>query len=79
MEQEKVKMAVNGIHIGDYFIDFVIDEKIVLEIKATPRFSRRDVLQVIRYLKTTGLNLGILAGFSRKELIYKRILRGYDH
>jgi len=77
-EQLRVDIRAEKMHIGHYFMDFVIEGKIVLEIKVSPKFSRKDILQVLRYLKETGMNLGILAAFSRIELIYKRILRGLN-
>lgn len=75
-EQNKIILGKDG-SIGFYYIDFVIENKIVLEIKAAPRFSRPNIIQVLRCLKETGLELGILANFARKELIYRRILRGF--
>ncbi|MDD4179625.1 MAG: GxxExxY protein [Candidatus Margulisbacteria bacterium] len=77
--KEQVKVGIKRpAYIGTYYLDFVIEEKIILEIKATPRFSRNNILQVLGYLRETGLELGILANFSRKEVIYKRILRGFN-
>ncbi len=75
-EQVEVSISKEG-SIGCYYIDFVIENRIVLEIKTVPRFSRANILQVLRYLKETGIELGILATFARRELIYRRILRGY--
>ena len=77
-EQLKVDLKIENECFGRYFIDFLIEDKLVLEIKAVPKFSRKAVLQVLRYLKETGINLGILASFSKNELIYKRILRGFN-
>ena len=73
-EQLLVDLKYNQEKIGKYYIDFLIDNKIVLEIKATPVFYSRDIKQVIAYLKATGLTLGILAGFSKYELKFRRIL-----
>ena len=75
-EQVKVPISKKG-PLGCYYIDFVIENRIVLEIKTVPRFSRANILQVLRYLKEAGIELGILATFSRRELIYRRILKGY--
>lgn len=66
-------------YIGCYYMDFLIDNKIVLELKAKKQLSRIDYLQVVRYLRETGFELGILSTFSRNELIYKRILRGHSN
>jgi len=75
-EQVPVDIAYNKKRIGKYYLDFVIDNKIVLEIKTAFRFYPRDVKQILAYLKATGLELGILASFSKGELKFKRILKG---
>lgn len=75
-DQLPVKLKAFGEEIGKYFIDFVIENSIVLEIKVGPRFYPRDIKQVLGYLKSTGLALGIVALFSRTELRFKRILKG---
>jgi GxxExxY protein len=75
-EQVPVNLNYDGKNIGKYFIDFVVENKIVLEIKVAPRFYLRDVKQVLGYLKAAGLPLGISASFGRGELKFKRILKG---
>lgn len=65
--------------IGDYFVDFVIDGKILLELKAKDFYTSKDINQVISYLKTLGLRLGILANFRAEKLIYKRIINPDYH
>jgi len=69
-----VDLSFEGKKIGKYFLDFLIDDKIVLELKATPRFNRQDFRQVSAYLKAKNLKLGILANFRGDKLQYKRIL-----
>jgi GxxExxY protein len=60
--------------IGKYFFDFLIDNKIILEIKAIPCFKNSDYKQVSAYLKSKNIKLGILANFRTDKLTYKRIL-----
>ncbi len=74
--KEQVPFAVKfrGKIIGRHFLDFLIYGKVILEIKQGDRFSRSDITQVTGYLRTTGLRLAILARFSRKGLIFKRIV-----
>lgn len=69
-------MEFQGRFIGRYYIDFVIDHKLVLEIKARANFYRGDIQQVLGYLKKSSLALGLLASFSRDGVKVKRILRG---
>lgn len=62
--------------IGTYYLDFVIEKRIVLELKAVPRLLPIHFRQVSSYLKETGLELGILANFRGDRLVFKRILNG---
>lgn len=75
-EQLPVKLLFNEECLGIYYLDFLIDEKIVLEIKNSSKFYTRDIKQVLGYLNAKNLELGILACFSKNGLIYKRILKG---
>ena len=76
LEQVRTDFNYNGKLIGRYYLDFIIDHKLVLEIKVTPSFSTKDIMQVLNYLRQSGLELGILATLNRNKLIYKRILKG---
>jgi len=64
--------------IGEYKnrnkIDFEIDDKIILEIKAKRMLVREDYYQVKRYLEALGLKLGLLVNFRDKYIKSKRIL-----
>lgn len=60
--------------VGKQFIDFVMDEKIALEVKATPTIKGSDFRQLIAYLDQAKLKLGILANFRTSRLTYKRIV-----
>ena len=77
LEQVRTEMYYKSFSIGRYFLDFIIDHKIVLELKTNPYISKKDIIQILSYLKTSDLKLGIIASFSKKGLILKRILRGY--
>jgi len=76
IEQVKIDLFYDGNKIHRYYLDFIIEHKIVLELKVTPRFTPRDVTQVLSYLKQSGLSLGILASLNRNEILFKRILKG---
>ena len=69
-----VDLAFNQEKIGKYFLDFLVEDKVILELKATPRFNRDDFRQIMAYLRAKKLKLGILANFRGDKLIYKRIL-----
>jgi GxxExxY protein len=76
LEQVRADLDYKGKSIGRYYMDFVIDHKIVLELKISANFSGQAIRQVLGYLQKSGLELGILASFGNESLKFKRILRG---
>lgn len=73
-EQLMVSLKFQGNNIGKYFLDFLIENKIILEIKKDEQFSRNNIEQVYAYLKATNLKLGIIANFTKQGLKFKRIV-----
>ncbi len=57
-----------------YFADFVIDERIILEVKAQEGALEDHYRQVINYLAVSKLKLGVLINFGENSLKYKRII-----
>jgi len=57
-----------------YQADFIIDSKIVVELKVIPHLGKLEELQMIHYLKATGLKVGLLINFGGKSLEWKRII-----
>jgi len=60
--------------IGNYFFDFLIEDKIILEIKKGDRISRRDIEQLYAYLKNANYKLGLIIRFTSKGILIKRIV-----
>lgn len=56
-------------------LDFVIDDKIVVELKAKIMLSKEDYYQTQRYLQTTNLRLGLLVNFRHRYLKPQRVVR----
>ncbi|MFH0779298.1 MAG: GxxExxY protein [Parcubacteria group bacterium] len=63
--------------VGSCYLDFLIEKKIVLEIKVNKRFTKQDFNQIKKYLKTTGIKLGILATFADQGVKFTRVLNLY--
>ena len=57
----------------DYIADFVIDNTIILELKAVNEMNSVYESQVINYLKATGLQIGLLINFGQEELQVRRL------
>jgi len=73
-EQVCVPLTFKDCNVGRYFLDFVVDNKIVIEIKKGERFSKKNIDQIVAYLKSNALKLGIIANFGSRELKFRRII-----
>jgi GxxExxY protein len=63
--------------VGDVVIDLIVDDKIVVELKAVAHLSSVYTAQVLGYLRATGLRLGLLVNFNEAELVrgVRRLIR----
>lgn len=60
--------------IGSKRLDFLIDEKIIVELKKGNNFSKSHIDQILEYLRTQHLKLGILINFGSNGVVSKRII-----
>jgi GxxExxY protein len=67
-------IAIKGEVIGKYILDFLVENKIALELKKGNYFSKRNIEQVKGYLKATDMKLAILANFTSKGVKFFRVL-----
>jgi len=73
-KQVPYKIAFRGEIIGRYFLDFLVDDKIIIELKRGNYFAKRNIEQVKAYLKITNLKLAILANFTPSGVRLYRVL-----
>ncbi len=57
-----------------YIADFIIEDKIILELKAIEKLTGSHIKQTLNYLAASKLKLGLLVNFGEDSLIYKRVL-----
>ena len=57
-----------------FYADFVLLDKIILEVKSVDSFSNNDINQCINYLKVSKNELAILVNFNKSSLEHKRII-----
>lgn len=74
-EREKeIDIFYDGNNIGKYYLDFLIEGKIILEIKVAKNLVAKFSKQVIEYLKSAPYKLAIIANFGKQRLEYKRLV-----
>ncbi|MFN7100867.1 MAG: GxxExxY protein [Flavobacterium sp.] len=57
-----------------FYADFIVNEDIVLEVKAVKEFSREHTAQVLNYMKLSDSEIGLLVNFQNKSLQHKRLV-----
>ena len=73
--QEPIDVTFRDQVVGNYVADIVVDDKLILEIKAVNSESRYHDAQLIHYLKATGKTVGYVLNFGMEEkLYYKRFV-----
>lgn len=71
--QKKYLVIYKNKIIKDFFCDIVVENKIIIELKAIKNIGDIERAQVINYLKVTSLKLGIIINFGETSLKYERI------
>ncbi len=75
MDVEKpIKVYYNGEVVGNYFADNTVDDKVILEIKAIKELSDIHEVQLVNYLKATGIEVGLLINFGTSVQIKRRVM-----
>ena len=64
--------------VGEYFADLIINNKVILELKAAECLIEEHELQLINYLKATDIELGLLLNFGKKPEIRRKIFSNSD-
>jgi len=67
-------IAFKGKIIGRCYLDFLVEDKIIVEIKIGDYFSKRNINQVREYLKATGLKLALIVNYTHYGVKVLRIL-----
>lgn len=73
-QEQQILLRYNDKIIGRYFVDFVIDNKVVIEFKVASGFYESHVNQVLSYLKSSKLKLGLLILITKNGVKCKRII-----
>ena len=71
----EMELFYKGERIGTRRVDFLIDDKIILEIKAIIKLEDVHLAQAINYIEAYGLEVGLLINFGSKSLEFKRVMK----
>lgn len=75
--QKKIKVFYKDIEVGEYYADLIVNNKVIIELKATEFISEAHEFQLINYLKSTNIEVGLLLNFGKKPEFRRKIFQNY--
>ena len=72
--QKPIQVYYDGIVVGEYFADIVVNAEIIVELKAVKTMDKIHLAQCIHYLKATNNKLGLLINFGASSVQVKRVV-----
>ena len=73
--QAPIKVLYEGVRIGEYFADLIVEDEIVLELKCFDHLLTEHTAKCLNYLKASGHKLALLINFQRSKVQLKPIVR----
>src|SRR5690606_16752131 len=72
-QQRRINVYYDGIIVGDYFADLIVNELAIAELKASKSLHSENEYQLINYLKATEIEIGLLLNFGEKPEFKRKI------
>lgn len=72
-QQKNIRVYYDNNKVGDYYADLLINDIVIVELKAAESLCREHELQLINYLKATDIEVGLLLNFGKKAEFKRKI------
>jgi len=72
--QVPVDISYKGKPVGQYFADILVDNSVILELKAQQQLDRIGEAQLLNYMRATGVGVGMLINFAFPKASIKRLV-----
>jgi len=76
MQQVGVGVYYDGVVVGQFVTDLLVEEVVIVELKALRELDAAHSAQCLNYLAATGLGVCLLLNFGKARLEIKRLVRG---
>ena len=73
LQQHEIKVYYDGVEVGKYIADLFVEDAVIVEIKAVNGLNDSQKVQILNYLKATGLKIGLLINFGKPRIEIKRV------
>jgi GxxExxY protein len=72
--QRPLVVRYKDVVVGEYDADLIVAEAVIVELKISPQYDKRDEAQLLNELKATGMKVGLLINFGRYKVEFKRLV-----
>ncbi|MGC9343697.1 MAG: GxxExxY protein [Bacteroidales bacterium] len=72
-KQVPIEVIYDNQKVGNYFADIIVNNKVIIEIKASESLCEDHELQLINYLKATEIEVGLLFNFGKEPELRRKI------
>jgi len=72
-KQKRIKVFYDDHQVGEYYADIIVENQIILELKAAEALIKEHECQLINYLKATDIEIGLLLNFGKKPEFRRKI------
>ncbi|WP_423126509.1 GxxExxY protein [Gaoshiqia sp. Z1-71] len=72
-EQRNIKVFYRGTEVGDYYADIIVENCVILELKAVEVLAPEHEVQLVNYLKATEIEVGLLLNFGPEPEFKRRV------
>ena len=74
-QQKQLHIKYKGKAVGNFTADLIVENSVLVELKAAKDLSPAHKAQTINYLKATGISVGLLINFGKPKIEFKRFTR----
>jgi GxxExxY protein len=72
-KQAQIKVFYENINVGLYYADIIVNDSIIIELKAAENLCEEHEIQLINYLKATNIEVGLLLNFGKQPQFKRKI------
>ena len=76
-EQKSINVYYHDEEVGVYFADLIVNDSVIIEIKATEKLNKKNEVQLVNYLKATNIEVGLLMNFGEAPVIKRKVFSNH--
>lgn len=78
VKQHPIKVQYDGQQVGEYFADLIVEDLVIVELKAAEGIVEEHEHQLLNYLKATTIEVGLLLNFGRKPQFKRKVFQNIN-